>query len=101
MGSADCWSFGCLLYFLVEGRSPFEDSNTMRMNMKIRQGKFEFGDAWSGVSQPLKDLISQLLRVEPASRLTAAQILEHPWVKVCPPTTLASFPLFTYLFLSP
>jgi len=79
--AADCWSFGCLLYFLVEGRSPFEDSNTMRMNMKIRQGKFEFGEAWGAVSQPLKDLISQLLKVDPAARLTAAQVLEHPWMQ--------------------
>jgi len=94
--SADCWSFGCLLYFLVEGRSPFEDSNTMRMNMKIRQGKVEFGEAWAGVSQPLKDLISQLLRVDSASRLTAAQVLEHPWMQNKPgagvalPTTRAT-----------
>ena len=80
--SADVWSFGCLLYFLVAGRSPFSDSNAMRMNMKIRQGKFEFGEGWSGVSSSLQDLISQLLRTDSTTRLSAAQILEHSWMKV-------------------
>ena len=35
--SSDCWAVGCLIYFLIAGKSPFDDSNTMRMNMKIRQ----------------------------------------------------------------
>lgn len=81
--SADLWSLGCVLYFLVEGNSPFQDSNTMRMNMKIRQGKFEFGDNWSSVSESLKDLISKLIKVEPSERLSCADVLSHPWISVC------------------
>jgi len=77
---ADMWAIGCILYFLVEGSSPFQDSNTMRMNMKIRQGKFEFEDNWKDVSASLKDLISNLIKVDPSARLSASDCLSQAWL---------------------
>jgi len=81
---ADLWSLGCLLYFLVEGSSPFQDSNTMRMNMKIRQGKFEFADNWKDVSSSLKDLISSLIKVDPSARASASDCLSSAWISGVP-----------------
>lgn len=44
-------------------------------------GRFSFDPAyWSGVSASAKDLISQLLRVDPTKRATAAAVLSHPWI---------------------
>lgn len=44
-------------------------------------GRFSFDPAyWSGVSAAAKDLISQLLRVDPTKRATAAAVLSHPWI---------------------
>ena len=85
--SSDIWSVGCLLYFLVNGTSPFKDSNTMRMNMKIRQGTFEFGDNWAKVSPSLKDLISKLIVTDPAKRLSTEDVLKHPWITSAPANT--------------
>lgn len=79
---ADMWAVGCILYYLVEGNSPFHDSNSMRMNMKIRQGKVEFEDNWKGVSVSLKDLISSLIKVDAAARPTAEECLSNSWVTV-------------------
>lgn len=76
---ADIWSLGCMLYYLIEGNSPFADSNTMRMNMKIRQGKIEFGDNWNNVSSSLKNLISSLIKVNPSARLSIEEIQKNEW----------------------
>jgi len=76
----DIWALGCIFFFLIEGRSPFADSNTMKMNMKIRQGSVEFGEKSNKASPKFKDLISKLLVVDPSARLTAADVLTHPWI---------------------
>ena len=53
------------------------------------KGKFVFKpeDRWRNVSDVAKDLISRLLVVEPAKRLTVQQVRDHPWcaeaVKKC------------------
>lgn len=101
--SSDIWSVGCLLYFLINGTSPFKDSNTMRMNMKIRQGTFEFGDAWAKVSPSLKDLISKLIVTDPSKRLSADDVLKHTWftviiIFILPPSF--SFPLIQFFVVS-
>ena len=47
-----------------------------------RKGKFDFNDeVWTAVSADAKDMIRQLLLVEPAKRLTLDQVFEHPWCK--------------------
>jgi len=48
---------------------------------KIRSGSFSFPvPYWEGVSAAAKDLISGLLRVDRKQRLTAGQVLTHPWI---------------------
>ena len=37
------------------------------------------GDRWDAVSQDAKDLVAQLLVVDPGSRLSAKNILKHEW----------------------
>jgi len=78
----DMWSVGVIAYLLLSGVRPFNDTNTVRLNSKIRQGSFEFPEKeWKDVSQPAKDFVKALLTVEVEKRLTAAQALAHPWIK--------------------
>lgn len=60
----------------------------------IQEGKYEFPDKdWAHISFGAKDLISKLLVRDAKQRLSAAQVLEHPWVQgvsAAPPSTLRS-----------
>lgn len=48
----------------------------------IQQGKYEFPDKdWAHVTEGAKDLISKLLVRDATLRLSAVQVLEHPWVQ--------------------
>lgn len=48
----------------------------------IQEGKYEFPEKdWEHISPGAKDLISKLLVRDAKDRLSAAQVLQHPWVK--------------------
>jgi calcium-dependent protein kinase len=72
----DMWSIGVIAYMLLSGLRPFQDQDaTMR-------GRFFFiGGSWSNVSEGAKDFVRRLLTVNPGQRWTAAQALDHPWLK--------------------
>ena len=36
---------------------------------------------WGGISPEAKDLVTLMLKVDPAQRIPASKVLEHPWIK--------------------
>ncbi|PRP73175.1 calcium/calmodulin-dependent protein kinase type 1D-like [Planoprotostelium fungivorum] len=80
--SVDIWALGCVTYFLLCGYAPFEDTNNMRLNAKIRQGNYQFnGEDWSSVSAEGQQFVRSLLVVDANARPTAQAALSHPWLK--------------------
>lgn len=78
----DMWSVGCLLYMLIAGYPPFQDRNHKGLFKKVRGADFVFHDTyWRNVSIPAKQLITNLLTVDPRYRWTARQALDSsPWL---------------------
>ncbi|KAI8469504.1 MAG: kinase-like domain-containing protein [Monoraphidium minutum] len=78
----DMWSSGVVLYILLSGYPPFYSDSEPALFDMIRRGAFSFDDpAWRAVSEGAKDLIRQLLAVDPHVRPTATQCLQHPWMR--------------------
>lgn len=77
----DMWSIGVITYILLGGYPPFHDDNMRKLFKKIKKGEFTFHvEYWKNISTEAKDLISGLLTVDTKKRLTAQDVLKHPWL---------------------
>lgn len=77
--AVDMWSCGVVTYILLSGYAPF--SEQPNLNFNICSGNFSFHpDSWDHVSAEGKEFISQLLTLDPSSRMTADEALVHPWI---------------------
>lgn len=75
------WSVGVILFVLLCGYPPFADENQNALFEKVRCGEYIFHEAeWRNVTDDAKDLIRNLLVVDPARRWTAKEALNCKWL---------------------
>ncbi|MBA0577328.1 hypothetical protein Golob_023997 [Gossypium lobatum] len=79
---ADIWSIGVMLYILLCGFPPFWAESENGIFSAILRGEIDFkSDPWPAISPQAKDLVTKMLNLDPKQRLTAQQVLNHPWIK--------------------
>jgi calcium-dependent protein kinase len=84
--SCDIWSIGVITYILLCGYPPFYGDTDNQIFEAVRTAKFDFPSPdWDGISDSAKEFICSLLQRTPSKRLTAAQALEHSWIKEMTP----------------
>uniref|UniRef100_A0A8D2ZX72 non-specific serine/threonine protein kinase n=1 Tax=Scophthalmus maximus TaxID=52904 RepID=A0A8D2ZX72_SCOMX len=78
---ADTWSLGITLIELAQIEPPHHELNPMRVLLKIAKSEpptLEQPHKWS---QEFKDFLRKALDKNPETRPTAAQLMEHPFVR--------------------
>ncbi|XP_068635179.1 calcium-dependent protein kinase 17-like [Aristolochia californica] len=80
---ADIWSAGVIIYILLSGFPPFWAETEQGIFEQVLSGELDFSqDPWPSISESAKDLVRRMLVRDTGKRLTAHEVLCHPWVQV-------------------
>uniref|UniRef100_A0A0A0LEV4 non-specific serine/threonine protein kinase n=1 Tax=Cucumis sativus TaxID=3659 RepID=A0A0A0LEV4_CUCSA len=80
---SDVWSAGVMLYILLSGVPPFWAETEQEIFDEVLHGDLDFTlDPWPSISDGAKDLVRKMLIRNPKERLTAHEVLCHPWLQV-------------------
>ena len=77
----DIWSAGVNMYILLCGFPPFGGQTDEQILKRVAVGRYPFpSPEWDSISFEAKDLISRMLDMDLARRITATEALQHPWL---------------------
>jgi serine/threonine kinase 33 len=78
----DVWSMGMIMYILLSGLSS-QPSDDSKLFEQIRHGNLQFPDSkGKELSSAAKSILAEMLKLNPADRVSAKEVLDHPWIEV-------------------
>lgn len=78
----DVWSCGVISFVLLCGYPPFSGDTDPDILKKVKNGNFEFRSPdWDSISSGAKNLVTQMLTLDPSIRPSAEVVLTSPWLK--------------------
>eukprot|EP01048_Picozoa_sp_COSAG05_P022003 COSAG05_NODE_4238_length_1609_cov_7.744731_2_plen_391_part_01 len=78
----DVWSAGVTIYTCLCGYPPFyEPESHVKLFKMIQKGAFDFPEEeWGQISPEAQQLIRRMILLDPAERISAAEVRNHPWI---------------------
>ncbi|XP_071797987.1 LOW QUALITY PROTEIN: peripheral plasma membrane protein CASK-like [Asterias amurensis] len=76
----DIWGCGVMTFILLSGSLPFFGTKEHLFDMIVKGRYYMKPRQWDHISEPAKDLIRRMLRVDPRERITVEEALSHPWL---------------------
>ncbi|KAL4470208.1 hypothetical protein ABPG74_011819 [Tetrahymena malaccensis] len=79
--SIDVWAMGCILFWMIVGKSPFPQNTKEEVFNNILKGNFSIpAEAKQKMTKSVQDLIKKMLQVDVNSRITMNEIGQHQWL---------------------
>lgn len=74
----DIWSLGCILFIMVCGSMPFDDSDIKKMVKIQLEGRLKYPPRFDPL---LRDLLEQMLEPDVTRRTNITKVVQHPWLQ--------------------
>ncbi|XP_010422291.1 PREDICTED: calcium-dependent protein kinase 31-like [Camelina sativa] len=79
---ADIWSAGIILYILLCGKPPYVAETEEELLKEVLRDAIDYkSKPWPSISVKAQHLVKKMLTKNPKERFSAADVLEHPWMK--------------------
>jgi calcium-dependent protein kinase len=77
----DIWSAGVIMYIMLSGSFPFKGDNASQISEAIKLRKIDTTSGiWKKISPEAQDLLHKMLTIDPNSRISASEALNHNWI---------------------